>query len=452
MATVLLVDDKENIRRVMGAILKREGYSVVEAADGREALATALRKRPDLILSDVRMDGMNGIELFSEIRSRGMDTPFVLMTAFATVPEAVDAIRDGAIHYLSKPVDYPELLRTIARAIAGESARTHSERSETRSLVGSGAAMKRLLDRIDSVADSDATVSLHGENGTGKELVARALHRKSRRRDGPFVAVHCASFNPNLLESELFGYESGAFTGATRRKEGYFEAARGGTLFLDEVSEISGELQVKLLRVLQERAFTRVGDTTLVRADFRLIAATNRDLASMVAGGRFREDLYYRLEVVPVHVPPLRERLEDIEELARHFAGRVAVSEGLAVPELSAGFLTRLLEHSWPGNVRELENLMERVLVVYRPDVLTARHLEEEDPGRFPPATLQEPDGSITEGSETDRQRLIEALKQSGGNRTKAARLLGVSRRTLYYWIDRCDLKASGHYGSDSSA
>jgi len=426
MRTVLLVDDKESIRKVMSAVLAREGYAVRTAADGREALALALAAAPDLVISDVRMDGMTGIELFSELRSRGVAAPFLLITAYATVPEAVEAIRDGAIHYLSKPVDYPELLRTIRRVLANASDKAVVERSESRLLVGSGPAMRRLLSRIDAIADSDATVLVRGENGTGKELVARALHRKGRRRDGPFVAVHCASFNPNLLESELFGYEAGAFTGAARRKEGHLEAARGGTLFLDEVSEIGGELQVKLLRVLQEKAFARVGGTHLVKTDFRLIAASNRDLSALVGEGRFREDLYYRLDVVPVLVPPLRERPEDIEPLVRHFAGRVAETEGFEAPAPDAAFLSRLREHSWPGNVRELENLIERLLVVYRPATLNVGLLDEEDPRRFPAGD------AVDEG----KLKIHQALDACGGNKTKAARLLGISRRTLYYHLE----------------
>jgi transcriptional regulator with PAS, ATPase and Fis domain len=251
--------------------------------------------------------------------------------------------------------------------------------------------------------------------------------------------VHCASFNPNLLESELFGYEAGAFTGAARRKEGYLEAARGGTLFLDEVSEIGGELQVKLLRVLQERAFTRVGDTKLIRADFRLIAATNRDLATLVRAGGFREDLYYRLEVVPVKVPPLRDRLDDLEELVKYFTARVAVSEGMPVPEASAGFIERLRTHPWPGNIRELENLVERLMVVYRPLTLELRQLEEEDPLRFSAAARDAFD-TAADGSRPDRRAIIEALEQCGGNKTKAAGRLGISRRTLYYWMEQLGL------------
>jgi transcriptional regulator with PAS, ATPase and Fis domain len=279
---------------------------------------------------------------------------------------------------------------------------------------------------MEAIADSDATVLVRGENGTGKELVARALHRMGLRRNGPFVAVHCASFNPNLLESELFGYEAGAFTGAMHRKEGHLESARGGTLFLDEVSEISGELQVKLLRVLQERAFARVGGTELVRTDFRLVAASNRDLAELVGEGRFREDLYYRLDVVPILVPPLRERFEDLEPLVRHFADRVATAEGFESPPPEAEFLSRLREHSWPGNVRELENLIERLLVVYRPATLSAGLLSKEDSRRFP----------VVVGGDEERQRILRVLDSCGGNKTRAARLLGISRRTLYYRLD----------------
>ncbi|TFG81633.1 MAG: sigma-54-dependent Fis family transcriptional regulator [Spirochaetales bacterium] len=427
MATIMLVDDKDNIRKVMGAVLEREGFSVHCAADGRQALALALADPPDLVLSDIRMDGMSGIELFKELRSRSIAAPFLLMTAYATVPEAVEAIQTGAIHYLSKPVDYPELLRTIRRVLSESAAKVVVERSAARLLVGSSPAIRVLLDRIEAVADSDATVLLRGENGTGKELVARALHKKGRRRSGPFVAVHCASFNPNLLESELFGHEAGAFTGAARRKDGYLEAARGGVLFLDEVSEIGGELQVKLLRVLQERAFSRVGGTELVKADFRLIAATNGDLAALVHEGRFREDLYYRLDVVPIAVPPLRERFDDLRELVEHFIARVAAAEGIALPRVTDGFLSRLETHSWPGNIRELENLVERLLVVYRPDVLSEKLLEQEDSRRFPASS----------GAEREQRGVMEALERSCGNRLKAAALLGISRRTLYNRLER---------------
>jgi len=439
VTTVLLVDDKENIRTVMGAVIRREGFEVLTAADGREALDLALERTPDLVLSDVRMDGMSGTELFRELRSRGISAPFVFMTAYASVPDAVDAIRDGAVHYLTKPVDYGELLRIIRRAVLHKSGEAQAERSSSRSILGSGPAVRKLLARIEAVAASEATVLIRGENGTGKELAARAIHSRSPRRNGPFVPVHCAALNPNLLESELFGHEAGAFTGALRRKEGYLEAARGGTLFLDEVSEIGPETQVKLLRVLQERAYSRVGGTDLVRADFRLLAATNRNLEALVAAGTFRSDLYYRLDVVPLSVPPLRERREDIPELVEHFAGRVAAAEGLDRPGTTEDFLAALKGYLWPGNVRELENLVERLVVLYRPKVLEARLLEEEAPDRFGP---MDPDAR-------ERTEILDALRRSGGNKSAAARSLGISRRALYYRMSRLGIEAGDAPGND---
>lgn len=438
MATVLLVDDKENIRTVMGAVIRREGFEVLTAADGREALDRALESPPDLVLSDVRMEGMSGTELFRELRARGVLAPFVFMTAYASVPDAVDAIRDGAVHYLTKPVDYGELLRIIRRAVLRKSGEAQTERSSARSILGSGPAMRKLLARIEAVAGSEATVLIRGENGTGKELAARAIHSRSPRRSGPFVPVHCAALNPNLLESELFGHEAGAFTGALRRKDGYLEAARGGTLFLDEVSEIGPETQVKLLRVLQERAYSRVGGTDLVRADFRLLAATNRNLEDLVAAGTFRSDLYYRLDVVPLSVPPLRDRREDIPELVEHFAGRVAAAEGLDRPSVSADFLDTLGRYAWPGNVRELENLVERLVVLYRPRILESRLLEEEAPDRF-----GRPDPDARERRET-----LDALRQSGGNKSAAARILGISRRALYYRMGRLGIADGAEPGN----
>jgi len=422
---VLLVDDKENIRTVMGAILRREGYEVVTAADGREALSLALDAPPNLVLSDVRMGGMNGTDLFRELRRRSVSVPFIFMTAYASVPDAVEAIQDGAVQYLTKPVDYAELLRLLRRIVAQESEASPTERSAARRIIGSGPAIRKLLTRVEAVAGSEATVLIRGENGTGKELAARAIHQRSPRREGPFVPVHCASLNPNLLESELFGHEAGAFTGALRRKDGYLEAARGGTLFLDEVSEIGPETQVKLLRILQEWAYSRVGGTELVKADFRLLAATNKDLEALVSTGSFRSDLYYRLDVVPLRVPPLRERKEDIPELVEHFADRFARTESMERPLAAAGFLDALKEYAWPGNVRELENLLERLIVLYRPPVLEARLLAEEAPERF---------GARID---SERDQTLDALSRTGGNKSEAARLLGISRRTLYYRLDR---------------
>lgn len=423
MSRILLVDDKENIRTVMAAVLRREGYEVETAADGREALAFILHDPPDLVISDVRMEGLSGTQLFKEVGTRGLTIPFILMTAYATVPDAVDAIRGGVVHYLTKPVDYPELLRTLRRIVSALSTMKHAELSASRRIIGSSPAVSRLLSRIDAVASSDATVLIRGFNGTGKELVARAMHQKSDRRSGPFVPVHCASLNANLLESELFGYESGAFTGAGKRKEGYLEAARSGTLFLDEISEIGPEIQVKLLRVLQERAFSRVGGTELIRTDFRLVAATNRNLEELVQEGKFRNDLYYRLDVVPVVVPSLAERLVDLPDLVTHFTERFSAAEGFDPPEITDEFIAVLGRHSWPGNIRELENLIERLLVVHRPSVLSPGLLFEEAPDRFCADGLDD----------KEKNETLLALERAHGKKTEAARLLGISRRTLYY-------------------
>lgn len=433
MPRILLVDDKENIRTVMAAVLGREGYEVETAIDGREALAKILGDPPDLVVSDVRMEGLSGTELFKEAGTRGLNIPFILMTAYASVHDAVDAIRGGVVHYLTKPVDYPELLRIIRRIVSSQCSMKHPELSASRRIIGSSPAVHRLLSRIVAVASSDATVLIRGLNGTGKELVARAMHQKSERRNGPFVPVHCASLNPNLLESELFGYEAGAFTGASKRREGYLEAARGGTLFLDEISEIGPEIQVKLLRVLQERAFSRVGGTELIRTDFRLVAATNRNLEDLVREGRFRSDLYYRLDVVPVQVPALSERLDDLPELVTHFAGRFSAAEGFDAPKVTDEFIVALSQHSWPGNIRELENLIERLLVVHRPSILSPGLLFEEAPDRFHAENLVE----------RERNETILALERSHGNKTEAARLLGISRRTLYYRLSKLDLPHS---------
>ncbi|MFA6507724.1 MAG: sigma-54 dependent transcriptional regulator [Treponemataceae bacterium] len=431
MAAILIVDDKPNILKVMGAVLAREGYIIDTASDGREALTRVSGKRPDLIITDIQMPGLSGIELFHAVCGRGLDVPFIFITAYASVPEAVSTIKQGAIDYLTKPVDYAELKRTIRRVLSAADENRCSELSEDRFLVGSGEAMKALYARIEAVAPSASSVLIRGENGTGKELVARSLHRSSRFREGPFIPVNCAAFNANLLESELFGYEAGAFTGAQKRKIGFFETASGGTLFLDEISETSPDLQIKLLRVLQEKAFSRVGGTELVRADFRLIAATNRDIEALVSRGLFRQDLYYRLNVVPIAVPPLRNRFEDVGELVAHFVDRVCLKEELPAPQIDEDFIDLLRTHRWPGNVRELENLIERLIVLYRPARLEPLQLFSEVPELF--ALPQ------TEG--TERDALLEALRVTRGNKTDAAKILGMPRRTLYNKLLRFSIR-----------
>ncbi|GAB4367020.1 MAG: sigma-54 dependent transcriptional regulator [Spirochaetales bacterium] len=439
MARILLVDDKPNILKVMGAVLRREGYTVEGASDASVALRLALERKPDIIITDVQMPGMNGVELFHTLRSRGLDIPLIFITAYASVPEAVSVIRDGAVDYLTKPVDYRMLKTLVRRLLSASAERKRFELSEERYLIGSTPAMQMLYERIEAVASTTATVLIQGENGTGKELVARAIHRMSRFRVGPFIPVNCAVFNVNLLESELFGYEAGAFTGAHRRKIGFFEMAQGGTLFLDEISELSMDLQVKLLRVLQERAFTRVGGTDLVKAEFRLIVATNRELEQEVRSLRFRQDLYYRLAVVPIRVPPLRERLDDLRLLVSHFIERICQREGMEKPEISQPFLEHLGQHTWPGNVRELENLIERILVLYRPQELSAELLQRELPQVFGKRDQKVPDGGTSHPSEEQNERaiLLQTLKICRGNKTEASRILKMPRRTLYYKLKR---------------
>ncbi len=434
MSLILLIDDKPNILKVMGAVLRKEGWEIETASDGREGLAKAVGSRPDVVVSDIQMEGLSGVELFHALSSRGVEIPFIFITAYASVPEAVNTIRDGAVDYLTKPVDYGVLKTLIKKILSAARDKSRAETSEERFLVGSGKAMNALYRRVEAVADSSATVLVQGENGTGKELVARAIHRMGKFRTGPFVPVNCAAFNVNLLESELFGYEAGAFTGADRRKTGFLEVAAGGTLFLDEISEISADLQVKLLRVLQEKAFTRVGGTELVRADFRLVAATNRDIESMLESGKFRRDLYYRLNVVPILVPALRERFEDLAELVGHFAERVCRKEGLERPEISPEFLELLEVHSWPGNVRELENLVERIIVLYRPARLEPELLVAEVPGLFRPR------------EDDERKAIVEALRLCRGNKTEAAKILDMPRRTLYHKIEKLAV-AEDEYG-----
>lgn len=436
MQHILLVDDKESIKTIIGAMLANAGYLVSTASDGYEALTVALEKQPDLVISDIRMAGMDGVSLFKELSARGVNAPFIFITAYADVPEAVEAIKRGAAHYLSKPVNSKELLKTVQQALSKSTDKTRAGRSAGRLIVGSGPAITKLLTRVESIAKSDVTVLMRGENGSGKELIARAIHKTSKRRAGPFVPVHCAALNINLLESELFGHEAGAFTNALKRKDGYLEAARGGTLFLDEISEISQEVQVKLLRVLQERVYSRVGGTELISADFRLLAASNKDIDSMVKEGSFRSDLFYRLDVVPLFLPPLRDRKEDIPDLVEHFASRVVKNEALDFPEIESSFINCLQEYNWPGNIRELENLIERLLVLYRPSFLNAELLYEEAPERF--KTFKDNNQTYNHRykaikKEEEKRRTVEALDKAMGNKSEAARILGISRRTIYY-------------------
>jgi len=428
MSKILLIDDKENILLVFKVILEKEGYDVETAVTGREGLKLAVKLKPDIIISDIQMNDLSGTEIFHLLKSRGFDIPFIFITAYASVEEAVSAIKDGAVDYLTKPVDHDQLKKIIARLIR----KNQSVTKINKSLVGSSLLMENLYRRIKSVATSNSTILISGESGTGKELISQAIHNQSSRRKGPFIPVNCSAFSMNLLESELFGYEKGAFTGADRQKKGFFETAHGGTLFLDEISELDPLIQVKLLRVLQERVFSRVGGTSFINLDFRLIAATNKKLETEVEKGDFRQDLFYRLNVIPIGAPSLRDHTDDILELVLSFTEKVCAIEQMSIPEITPDFINALKTHSWPGNVRELENLIERILIVHHPAKLKKEYLQEESTF-FPPERTGEP---------SERERIIKALILCGGNKTEGSKILAMPRRTLYHKISKLEIRS----------
>ncbi len=363
--TLLLVDDEPNIRRILQVAFEKEGYFVLVAADGREALEAFAKQTPDCVLTDVTMPGMTGYELLREIKSKS-DVPVVIMTAFGTIPQAVQAIRDGAFEYVTKPFDLDHLKKVVAAAMTSSSRKPQrpTPNAQRPGFIAESPAMKEVFETVAQVADSRATVLITGESGVGKEVVSKALHTLSSRAKQPFVAVSCAALPETLLESELFGYEKGAFTGANGAKVGRFELAHNGTLMLDEIGEIPMSVQVKLLRVLQEREFEKLGSNSPTKVDVRLVTATNRDLRQAVDEGIFRLDLLYRLQVVELHIPPLRERVEDIAPLAELFLQKYASENDRDPLDLSDEALAILQSYSWPGNVRELENMMERAVVL----------------------------------------------------------------------------------------
>ncbi len=436
--TLLVVDDDASNLSTLARILSREGYEVVQAASGREAMAE-LRSRPvDLVLTDLKMPGMSGIELLRAVRTVDHDVEVVVMTAYGTVESAVEAMKEGAYDFVSKPLKRVELLKVLAKALEKrsllmENKRLREQLGEGRAgeVIGRSLGMRSLLDEVEQVAPSDATVLVSGESGTGKGRLARLLHRMSRRADAPMVTVNCAAIPENLLESELFGYERGAFTGAVGRKEGRFDLARGGTLFLDEVTEMDPTIQVKLLRVLQEGDYERVGGTRTLQADVRVIAATNRDIEAEVASGGFRQDLFWRLNVIRLHVPPLRERRADIPLLAQHFLVQYSRKNAKDLRGLSPEAMDALSAWSWPGNVRELENAVERAVVLCREewigvgDLPPAMRKGARDPNRL----------SFEVGTplkEVERRLIEETLRYTGGDKSLAASLLGITARTIY--------------------
>jgi two-component system response regulator HydG len=429
--TILVLDDDPGFRGLLTAILRGEGYEVNEAGKLAAAKRLGAERQYHLLLTDLRLPDGDGLEALRHFRETSPETPVIVITAFASVETAVEAMKLGAADYLGKPLSSPDELRLLvrrtldARRAAHESAALREE-IETRfacnHFLTRDPRMQEVMQMARKVAETDATVLLLGESGTGKEVLARCLHLNSKRAARAFVPVNCAALSPTLIESELFGHEKGSFTGATGQHVGRFERAHGGTIFLDEIGELDGHLQAKLLRVLQEKTFERVGGTRLISADVRILAATNRDLAVRVAAREFREDLYYRLSAFPLQLPPLRERPADIPLLAEHFLHRAAAALGRPVPKISPAALTALKGYTWPGNARELENVMERA-VILAADTITPADLPFTETSPRRPLTLDE----------IERQAILAALRENQNNRTRAAQQLGISLRTLQY-------------------
>ncbi len=436
---ILVVDDEASHRTMLKAVLTSEGYQISEADDGKTAIEAVEREFYDLILMDVRMTELDGIEAMQEMKKISPAIPIIIMTAYGSVETAVDALKSGAYDYLTKPLDIEELKILINKALDHYRLREENivlrerlaDRFDFSKIIGKSKPMKDLFETLAMIAPSNATVLLYGESGTGKEIVANALHQNSPRTKSPFIKVSCAALPETLLESELFGHERGAFTGAIGRKEGRFQLANGGTIFLDEVSEMSPTTQVKLLRVLQEREFEPLGSTKTIHVDIRIIAATNKNLEEEVKKGNFREDLFYRLNVVPIEVPPLRRRKEDIPLLAKHFLN--IYCEKAQTP--NKGFLPKtmdlMIRYDWPGNIRELENAIERAVLLCQGEYISPEDL---------PHAVQGAEGEGLPGvavpsgmtlREVEREVIVQTLEETEGNRTQTARILGISRKTL---------------------
>jgi len=469
---ILVCDDEVNLRRVLGAILRREGHDVLGASNGEEALELLQQHEIHTVITDLRMPRMDGMELLRRMVQDFPDVPAIILTAHGSVDNAVAAVKIGAFDYIEKPFEQDQIQQVISTALRTNELR----RSEIRlagapkgkgryGLVGTSAPMQAVYNVIEKVADTPSTVLITGESGTGKELIAKALHEQSPRHDEPLIKVNCAAIPDTLMESELFGYEKGAFTGATSSKPGRFELADKGTLFLDEIGEIPIEMQVKLLRALQEGEFERVGGIRTIKVDVRLVAATNRDLVSEIERGRFREDLYYRLNVVPIHVPPLRTRTDDVPDLVQHIMEKFRTRLGKDVTEVEPDALECLKHYGWPGNVRELENVLERTILFCSGGTISSGDLPEDVicasmPARSTPSeelTVDGGDGEAlppgeaslkeivrAETERVERNLILAALKETGGNVTHAAKRLKISRKSLQNKMKELGLREEG--------
>ena len=445
---ILVIDDDASLRRVLEYNLQEAGYQVLTAASGEEGLVLFAEEAPGLVITDMKMPGMDGMQVLKAVKERAPDALVIIITAFGTVDLAVEAMKFGAYDYITKPFNRDELRLIVAKALqfrgmAAENVRLRdelSDKADYRTIVGSSKVMERVFEIVRKVADTDASVLITGESGTGKELVARSLHRRSSRRDAPFIAVNCAAIPRDLLESELFGHVRGAFTGAIKDKPGKFQLADGGTLFLDEVGELPLELQPKLLRALQERVVEPVGGSKPHKLDVRVVAATNLDVEKALASSSLREDLYYRLAVIPIHLPPLRERRDDIALLLRYFCGK----HGVDKVQFESGAMAALTSYRWPGNVRELENLVERLLIMRVSDTITREDLPDKiRAGIAGSGAAAHSAGVINlpeEGyslEQLEREVVVESLARNGWNQTAAAKFLRIPRHTLIYRMEK---------------
>ena len=454
MDRVLIVDDEKGMRDFLGIMLRKEGYAVSQAESAEKASDLISRGEFDLVISDISMPGQSGLEVLRQAKAAGPDTPVIMITAYASTESAVEALKLGAYDYIIKPFDVDELKIIVRNALEKRRLETENrilkrelkEKFRSDEMVGESPRMREVIELVGKIAPTNSTVLISGESGTGKELVARAIHTSSPRKDHPFVSINCGAMPDELLESELFGHARGSFTGAVASKKGLFEVADGGTIFLDEIGDTSPAMQVKLLRVLQERRIRRVGGTEESEVNVRVLAASNQDLEQMVRERRFREDLYYRINVIQIKMPALREKREDIPALALHFLVKYGKTMGKKITRISEEAIRRLTEHDWPGNVRELENVIERAVALETTDAITEQSLSREVRGGSRPAAdlpIVLSDGGIDLERQLERLRerlMEEALQRAQGVQTKAAELLGMSFRSFRYFAKKYHL------------
>ena len=440
--TILIIDDEKNIREGLGAALEMEGYKIALASDGKEGLARLVKGDIDLVITDLRMPEVSGEHVLAKVTAENPGVPVIVLTGHGSIDSAVDAMRNGAYDFLTKPLNLDQLVLIVKRALQGrELVLKHKElqeelnsRKSFESIIGKSAEMQKIFEIVRKAAGSKASVLITGESGVGKELIANALHNLSSRRDNSLIKVHCAALSENLLESELFGHEKGAFTGATSLKRGRFELANGGTIFLDEIGEIDQNVQIKILRVLQDKRFERVGGEETLEVDVRVIAATNRDLEAEIAAGRFREDLYYRLNVVHIHVPPLRDRRDDIPLLITAFLQEFAKENGKTIEGIDSRARSALYKFDWPGNIRQLRNCLESAVVMSSGPIIKLEDLPPSIAGSSQADIIEVPAGIPM--AEAEKMLILQNLAINKGNKTKTADILGIGRKTLHRKLD----------------